>query len=79
MHDFRTPLFLAATYGRLGRIDEGARQVAVLRERWEAQYETSVDLDVMRNELIARHAFAPGLADDLLAGAAKAGFVESLD
>ncbi len=65
--DFRIPLFLAASYGQLGRIDEAAPALAEFRTLW------SMPIQDLRTELIQRHAIAPELTDLLLEGLAKAG------
>jgi len=65
--DFRIPLFVAASYGQLGRIDEAAPALAELRALW------SMPVEDLRPELIERHAIAPELTDRLMEGLAKAG------
>jgi len=65
--DFRIPLFVAASYGQLGRIDEAAPALAELRALW------SMPVEDLGPELIERHAIAPELTDLLLEGLAKAG------
>ena len=65
--DFRIPLFVAASYGQLGRIDEAAPALAELRALW------SMPIEDLGPELIERHAIAPELTDLLLEGLAKAG------
>ncbi|MGB5659786.1 MAG: protein kinase [Thermoanaerobaculia bacterium] len=65
--DFRIPLFLAATYGQLGRADEAAAALAEFRTLW------TLPVEGLRAELIERHAIAPELTDRLLEGLAKAG------
>ena len=64
--DFRTPLFLAAAYGQLGRADEAQPALEELRRLWPAPFSD------LRRELIERHAFAPGLTDHILEGLALA-------
>ncbi|MBW1886159.1 MAG: protein kinase, partial [Deltaproteobacteria bacterium] len=68
--DFREPLFLAATYGQLGRIEEARPALDELRTLWARP------MDEIRLELIERHAFSPELADRIIEGAAKAGLEE---
>ena len=65
--DFRIPLFLAASYGQLGRADEAAPALAELETLW------TLPIGNLRSELIERHAIAPELTDQLLEGLAKAG------
>jgi len=65
--DFREPLFLAATYGQLGRIDEARPVLEKLLELWARP------TGEIRHELIERHALAPHIADRLIEGLAKAG------
>ena len=65
--DFRIPLFVAASYGQLGRADEAAPALAELEALW------SMPAEDLRPELIERHAIAPELTDRLLEGLAKAG------
>jgi serine/threonine protein kinase/Tfp pilus assembly protein PilF len=65
--DFRIPLFLAASYGQLGLVDEAAPALAEFKTLW------SMPLEDLRTELIQRHAIAPELTDRLLEGLAKAG------
>ncbi len=65
--DFRIPLFVAASYGQLGRADEAAPALAEFRALW------SMPVEDLRSELIERHAIAPELTDRLIEGLAKAG------
>ena len=65
--DFRIPLFVAASYGQLGRADEAESALAELTSLW------SLPVTDLRSELIERHAIAPELTDKLLEGLAKAG------
>jgi TolB-like protein len=65
--DFREPLFLAATYGQLARIEEALPVLEELRTLWTRP------MSELRLELIERHVFSPGVADRLIEGAAKAG------
>ena len=65
--DYRTPLFLAATYGQQGRLDDAERTLAEMRAQWSRPI---VDI---RNDLIQRCGFAPEIVDQLLEGLNKAG------
>jgi serine/threonine protein kinase len=65
--DFRLPLFVAATYGQLGRQAEAADALEDLLELWVNP------VDELRRELIERHAYSPELTDRLLDGLVKAG------
>ena len=65
--DFRIPLFVAASYGQLGRPDEAAPALAELESLW------TLPAEDIRDELIERHALAPELANRLMEGLAKAG------
>lgn len=65
--DFRIPLFLAASYGQLGLVDEAAPALTELKTLW------TMPIEDLRAELIERHAIAPELTDRLLEGLAKAG------
>lgn len=65
--DFRIPLFVAASYGQLGRVDEAAPALAEFRGLWP------MPVEELRTELIERHAFAPELADRLMEGLTNAG------
>jgi len=65
--DFRMPLFVAATYGQLGRPEEAAEALDELRELWGRPF------DELRRELIERHAYSPELTDRLLEGLVKVG------
>jgi TolB-like protein len=68
--DFREPLFLAATYGQLGRIEEARPALDELRTLWTRP------MDEIRLELIERHAFSPEITDRILEGAAMAGLLD---
>jgi adenylate cyclase len=68
--DFREPLFVAATYGQLGRPDDARRALDKLYALWPRP------VSDMRRELIERQAYSPGLTDRLLEGLRKAGFAE---
>ena len=75
--DFRGELFVAATYGQLGRVDEARPALEEFRRKAELLCrkagQDELDLDVIRQELIVRHALTPALADHLLEGLRKAG------
>ena len=68
--DYRSPLFIAAAYGQLGRPEEAARALFELRARWPG---SAGDI---RQELIERNAHAPDLADHLMEGLRMAGLEE---
>jgi TolB-like protein/predicted Ser/Thr protein kinase len=78
---FRDPLFIAATLGQLGSIDEAAPELAELNVRWLKQCERigceGMDIEVLRRELIDRHAISPPFTDKLIEGLVKAGLEES--
>jgi hypothetical protein len=65
--DFRTPLFMAATLGQLGRMDGAAPH---LEEMLKYLGRPPSEL---RDELVQRHAFSQGLTDHLIEGLEKAG------
>ena len=65
--DFRTPLFMAATLGQLGRIEDAAPYLEEMLEYWRRPPAE------LRMELIQRHALSKGLTDHLIEGLAKAG------
>jgi adenylate cyclase len=65
--DFRMPLFLAATYGQLGRVEETRPVIEDLRRLFP------LPLGELRSEMIERHAHSPGLTDHLLEGLSKCG------
>jgi len=65
--DFREPLFVATTYGQLGRPDDAGQSLDELRALWPRP------VGDLRQELIERHALSPALTDHLLEGLAKAG------
>ena len=69
--DYRTPLFRAAAYGQLGRLEEAQRALSEMRV-------LRPEVEDIRQDLIERHAFAPALVDQLLEGLAKAGFESGL-
>ena len=66
--DYRTPLFMAAVSGQLGRLDEAKRAVSEMRSH------LTMPTDGIRTDLIQRNVFAPELADHLMDGLRKAGF-----
>jgi TolB-like protein len=68
--DFRGPLFVAAAYGQLGRPDDAVPALEEMRKLW------SRPTGDIRQELIERHGYTPGLADHLIEGLAKAGLEE---
>jgi serine/threonine protein kinase len=65
--DFRMPLFLAAAYGQLGRVEDAQPALEELGRLW------TLPFGELRSELIERHAHAPGLTDHLLDGLIKSG------
>ncbi len=65
--DFREPLFLAATLGQLGRLDEATTALEEMLALWGGPPSE------IRAELRERHAIAPQIADSLIEGLAKAG------
>ena len=65
--DFRGPLFVAASFGQLGRPDEAGPALDEMRSLW------SRPVGDIRQELIERHGYTPALTDHLLEGLAKAG------
>jgi EAL domain-containing protein (putative c-di-GMP-specific phosphodiesterase class I) len=65
--DFRTPLFVAAALGQLGRAEEATPHLAEMLEHWGRPPSE------LRIELTQRHALSQGLTDHLLEGLAKAG------
>jgi len=65
--DFRGPLFAAAAYGQLGRLDEAGRALNEMRMLWRRP------VGELRAELIDRHSMAPATTDHLLEGLVKAG------
>lgn len=64
--DFRTPAFLAAVNGRLGRDLEAKRALSQLRMLFQGS------LDELNQELVLRNGFAPELADDIVEGVRQA-------
>jgi len=65
--DFRTPLFMAAALGQLGRVQDAEPHLEEMLEHWGRPPSE------LRLELIQRHALSQGLTDHLLDGLAKAG------
>jgi hypothetical protein len=65
--DFRTPLFIAAALGQLGRTDDAAPHLEEMLEYWRRPPSE------LRMELIRRHALSQGLTDHLVEGLTKAG------
>ena len=65
--DFRTPLFMAAALGQLGRTDDAAAYLDEMLEYWGRPPSE------LRLELIRRHALSEGLTDHLMEGLEKAG------
>ena len=79
--DFREPLFLAATLGQLGRVDEAASALDELRFLWgelgkQAGFE-GLDIGMLRRELLERQAFTEPFTDQLIEGLEKAGLKEA--
>jgi TolB-like protein/Tfp pilus assembly protein PilF len=75
--DFREPMFLAATLGQLGRIEEAAPALDEFRALWDELCEqagcTGLDLDDVRRELMERHVFSESFTEQLIEGLKKAG------
>jgi serine/threonine protein kinase/lipoprotein NlpI len=71
--DFRTPLFMAASLGQLGLVEDAAPHLEEMLEYWGRPPSE------LRIELIQRHALSQGLTDHLLEGLAKAGLEEVAD
>jgi len=65
--DFRTPMFLAAAYGQLGRPDEAKRALSEMRAWWPGS------VDDTRRELIQRNGYSPELAEKMIDGLRKVG------
>ncbi len=65
--DFRLPLFIAATYGQLGRPADAEAALKELGRLW------TLPVSELRAEFNERHAHTPGLTDHLLEGLTKAG------
>ena len=74
---FRDQLFLAATLGQLGRVDEAAPARNELGARWRKLCErigcVGLNTDMLRSELIERHAFSASFTDQLIERLEKAG------
>jgi tetratricopeptide (TPR) repeat protein len=66
--DYRTPLFLAAAYGQLGRLDPAQRALTELTAQWTGP------AGGIREDLLERQGLAPELVDHLMKGLRKAGF-----
>ncbi len=66
--DFRTPLFVAACLGQLGRSAEAQPLLARMQELWQR------DPMEIRDELVRRRAFSPNLTDHLIEGLRLAGW-----
>jgi serine/threonine protein kinase/lipoprotein NlpI len=65
--DFRTPMFVAAALGQLGRGENAAPHLEEMLKYWGRPPSE------LRMELIRRHALSEGLTDHLIEGLAKAG------
>ena len=65
--DFRGPLYIAASFGQLGRPGEAGPALEEMRALW------SRPVGDLRQELVERHGYTPGFADHLMEGLAKAG------
>ncbi len=64
--DFRGPLLLSAAYGQLGRPNDAVQTLEKLRVLWPRP------IGDIRQELIDRHGYTPGMADHLMEGLRKA-------
>jgi TolB-like protein len=64
--DFRTPAFLAAVNGQLGRVLEAKRALSELRMLFQGSF------DDINQELIQRNGFAPEFASHIVEGIRKA-------
>jgi len=64
--DFRTPVFLAAVNGQLGRVPEAEQALSELRML------SHMSVDDINQELIQRNGFTPKLADHIIEGLRKA-------
>jgi Flp pilus assembly protein TadD len=69
--DFRTPAFLAAVNGQLGRVLEAKQALSKLRMLSHGL------IDDINQELIQRNGFAPELAGHIVEGLRKAGIADS--
>ncbi|UCF37684.1 MAG: protein kinase [Acidobacteriota bacterium] len=65
--DFRTPLFVAASLGQLGRVEDARPYLEEMMQYWGRPAEE------IRSELIQRHALSQGLVNHLMDGLVKAG------
>jgi len=65
--DFRGPLYIAASFGQLGRPGEAGPALEEMRALW------SRPVGDLRQELVERHGYTPEFADHLMEGLAKAG------
>jgi tetratricopeptide (TPR) repeat protein len=65
--DFRTPLFIAATLGQLGRQGEAAPHLEEMLKSWQRPAAE------IPQELVERHALSQGLTDHLMEGLRLAG------
>ena len=66
--DYRAPLFLAATYGQLGRLDEAKRALTEMTTGWPSS------AGRIRQDMTQRNGYEPELVERLLDGLGKAGF-----
>jgi tetratricopeptide (TPR) repeat protein len=71
--DFRTPMFRAATYGQLGRLEEAERELSAVKQMWPGFPEG------LRREMIDQYGYPPARFDHLLEGLRKAGMQDSFD
>jgi TolB-like protein len=75
------PVFLAATLGQLGRVDEAAPALEELRELLGVLCAKvgcdARDMDMLRQELVERWVVAEPIADKLIEGLKKAGLPEA--
>jgi hypothetical protein len=69
--DFRSPLFFAAPLGQPGRADDTRRPLEEMRVLFLRPVRE------LRQEMIERHAFAPGLTDHLILGLRRAGLADA--
>jgi len=69
--DFRTPTFLAAINGQLGRVPEAKRALSELRILFQGSFGD------INQELIQRNGFAPELAGHIVEGLRKVGSQDS--
>lgn len=66
--DYRSPLFLAAAYGQLGRLEEAQRALSEMQTQW------SGPVDGIRQDMMERNGFTPEMVEHLMEGLRKAGF-----